>query len=104
PKAAQRRDRQAGDRADADPAKVTSEQLGQVATGNRLTFLLGQVDALRKDGVHQRGNVSVKKILVPSASLASGSKAPQVLLSACLDNSQRTYVDGSGKPVLTQPG
>jgi hypothetical protein len=99
-KAAYVRYREAIDQAYGNPGGATRDRLSQVATNGRLTVLLSQVDALRKDRVHQQGSVKVKKMLVASTSPAVGKRLAQVFLDACLDYSQRTYVDTNGKPIF----
>jgi hypothetical protein len=91
---------QAIDRAYGNPEKATREQLSQVATSGALTLLLSQVEALRKDRVHQQGSITVKKMTVTSVSPASGKRLAQVFLEGCLNYSHRIYVDAKGKPVF----
>jgi len=89
---------QAVDRAYGNPEKATRTQLSQVATNGALTFLLSQLDALRKDKVHQKGSATVQKMTVKSVSPASGQRSAQVFMNACVDFSHSTYVDAQGKP------
>ncbi len=91
---------QAVDRAYGNPEKATRTQLSQVATSGALSFLLSQLEALRKDRVHQQGSLRIKKMTVTSSSPASGKRLAQVFLKACLDYSHSAYVDANGKPVF----
>jgi hypothetical protein len=92
--------RQAIDRAYGDPSQSASRELARFATGGRLRVLNTQLQALIKDRVHQQGVVVVKKVSVTSYSAATETQVSQAFLSACLDYSQRTYVDKDGRPVL----